>query len=199
MPSTKKILAFVGLVLLPSNTLGCLPGMSHSHANDNEAPALQIREQPPVATGITALKNVRVFDGHEIHRPGAVVFNGSTLIDNEFESQADRVIDGKGGVLLPGLIESHAHPGSIDDLKKLISWGVTTVMSMACHNYALCDSLRNQVGLTDYRTAGQPAQGTSMSQQKSDFISYSTDRVFRSTFAACNHAEHAPEQAHLEA
>lgn len=160
MVSTKGILAFIGLIILPDFTLACLPGMTpHSHARRSEPAEIQNRDQPPLPSGITALKNVRVFDGYKIHRPGTVVFNGTTIIDSHFETEADKVIDGKRGVLLPGLIESHAHPESIQHLEMLASWGVTTVMNMACHNYNLCDSLKGQIGLTDFKTAGNPAQG----------------------------------------
>jgi imidazolonepropionase-like amidohydrolase len=65
-----------------------------------------------------------------------------------------KTIDGKGGVLLPGLIDSHIHLSTVSSLEVLSSYGVTTAMSMGCDNYTLCKAFREQIGLTSFFTAG---------------------------------------------
>lgn len=107
----------------------------------------------------TALVNVRPFDGYEILAPQTIYIENGTIVP--YISSADRVVDGKGGVLLPGLIDSHCHPGSIIDLENLSSYGVTTAMMMSCANYTLCHALKDQSnhGLTSSFFAGHPAQG----------------------------------------
>jgi len=67
------------------------------------------------------IRNVRVFDGS-----GAAAFDGSVRIEDnrivevartgqaEARAVAATVIDGNGGTLMPGLVESHAHIGLAD-------------------------------------------------------------------------------------
>ena len=66
----------------------------------------------------------------------------------------DQTIDGDGGVLIPGLIDSHAHPANLTHLQQFVSYGVTTVMSMMCTPEPNCNTLRGQTGLADFHTAG---------------------------------------------
>ncbi|OBT66782.1 hypothetical protein VE03_04001 [Pseudogymnoascus sp. 23342-1-I1] len=108
---------------------------------------------PP--TGKKALTNVRVFDGWRIRKPSTVVIDGDSITFNLRDIQ--NTIDGEGGVLLPGLIDSHIHLSSLDSLDTLSSYGVTTVMNMGCTNYTLCSALRDQTGLTSFITAGEGA------------------------------------------
>jgi imidazolonepropionase-like amidohydrolase len=54
----------------------------------------------------TAVTNVRVFDGRQLLPLGTVVIEGSRII---FSGVADEVVDGAGGVLMPGLIDAHVH------------------------------------------------------------------------------------------
>ena len=68
--------------------------------------------------------NVRVFDGTGAPAaPGSVAVDGERIVElagAEREIQArdgDMVIDGRGGVLMPGLVEAHAHlswPSSVE-------------------------------------------------------------------------------------
>jgi len=70
---------------------------------------------------------------------------------------ASEVIDGEGGVLLPGLIDAHVHLHDRHTLEQLAGFGVTTAFDMACAPPELVDSLRAVPGLTDIRSAGTPA------------------------------------------
>jgi imidazolonepropionase-like amidohydrolase len=102
-----------------------------------------------------ALVNVRVFDGYLIQKPSTVIMDGDVICTDA--ENIDSVVDGQGGILIPGLIDSHCHPASIAELEALSSFGVTTAMSMSCPSYPLCESLRNQVGLTSFFTGGRAA------------------------------------------
>lgn len=64
----------------------------------------------------TLIRNIRIFDGS-----GARPFAGAVVVDGEriarvaagedalADEKADRVVDGHGGFLMPGMVESHAH------------------------------------------------------------------------------------------
>lgn len=71
-------------------------------------------------------------------------------------------IDGKGGYLIPGLIDAHVHLRGDEDLALLSKWGVTTGLDMAFglhtkHNQKNLDNNNNRTGLADVRSAGIPA------------------------------------------
>ena len=103
-----------------------------------------------------ALTNVKVFDGTSILPPSTVIIDGPRIgLNGNFT--VDETIDGQGGVLLPGLIDSHAHPANITHLEELVSYGVTTVMNMGCGPEPACNTLRGQTGVADFYTAGWSA------------------------------------------
>lgn len=80
-----------------------------------------------------AIKNVRVFDGHEVHNCFTVVVENGKIAQfanaTSIEAQ-DQVIDGEGLTLLPGLIDSHTHIWGEDHLRQAIQFGVTTELDM---------------------------------------------------------------------
>lgn len=100
------------------------------------------------------LTNVRVFDGRQLQPPGTVVIDGPRIGTDPAGAE---VVDGGGGVLLPGLIDAHVHLKDRDTLGRLARAGVTTALDMACGPPELVDSLRGVAGLTDIRSAGTPA------------------------------------------
>ena len=104
----------------------------------------------------TAVRNVRVFDGRRLLPPGTVVLEEGRIAAG---TATDRVrsIDGRGGVLLPGLIDAHVHLHGSENLEQLAAFGVTTALDMACAPPRFVDSLRGLAGLTDIRSAGTPA------------------------------------------
>ncbi len=108
----------------------------------------------PGAAGKTAITNVRVFDGQGLRAPGTVVIDGDRIGTGAARTQ---VIDGDGGVLLPGLIDAHVHVRDRDTLQRLAGFGVTTVLDMGSGPPALVDSLRAVPGLTGLLSAGTPA------------------------------------------
>lgn len=149
--------------LLCSSAHGCLSG----HHTRNEVDGSHIERQlkllrarsrttpsmPPINK--TAITNVRVFDGWGFGEPSTVVIHGDSITFDTRHVQ--HTIDGEGGFLLPGLIDSHIHLGRLDSLETLTSYGVTSVMNMGCSNYTLCAAFREQVGLTSFFTAGEGA------------------------------------------
>ena len=95
-----------------------------------------------------------MFDGRQLQPPGTVVIDGARIGTDPAGAE---VIDGDGGVLLPGLIDAHVHLTDRDTLGRRAVAGVTTALDMACGPPALVDSLRGVAGLTDIRSAGTPA------------------------------------------
>jgi imidazolonepropionase-like amidohydrolase len=106
------------------------------------------------AAGKTAVTNVRVFDGHGLRPAGTVVIEGDRI---GTDPSGAEVINGAGGVLLPGLIDAHVHVRDQDTLRRLCRFGVTSVLDMASGSPALVGSLRAVPGLTGLLSAGTPA------------------------------------------
>jgi imidazolonepropionase-like amidohydrolase len=101
--------------------------------------------------GTTALTNVRVFDGTGLQPPGTVVISNGLI---GADAGGARVIDGRGGILLPGLIDAHIHLSGAETLEQLSAFGVTTALDMGTWPAELVDSLRGNEGLTDIRSSG---------------------------------------------
>lgn len=103
----------------------------------------------------TAITNVRVFDGYTIQEPQTIVIDGSRIGSPSCDVQS--TYDAGGRILIPGLFDSHVHPQSTQAMQDLTAYGVTTAVSMACHNYTLCAQLRQLPGLASFISAGYPA------------------------------------------
>jgi len=105
------------------------------------------------------LENVRAFDGNQLLEPGTVVIGGPVLgpVLGGDDTSLGEHVDGRGGVLLPGLIDAHVHLRDPDDLTMLAGWGITTALDMACWPPEHLDALRGY--LPDIRSAGTPAIG----------------------------------------
>lgn len=102
----------------------------------------------------TVIKNVRVFDGTDITAAQTIVIDGDVI--GESPDGADEIIDGNGGILIPGLIDAHVHLHHEGHLKELAQYGVTTALDMAMWPADKMNSLRNKPGLPDIRSAGLP-------------------------------------------
>ena len=155
------MLSIIHLFLTPllySSVKACLSGhqagTNTSHI-ETQLSLLRSRRHSTPPTSKTALTNVRVFDGRRIREPSTVFIDGDSITFEPGDIQ--NTIDGEGGVLLPGLIDSHIHVSSLASLETLSRYGVTTVMNMGCSNYTLCAGLRDPIGLTSFFTAGEGA------------------------------------------
>ena len=150
---------FLTTLLCPS-VEGCLTAhqarqeASASHVETQLKLLARAQKSPP--TSKTALTNVRVFDGWDIGEPRTVVIDGDRITFDTARG-VQNTIDGEGGVLLPGLIDSHIHLSRMASLETLSRYGVTTAMNMGCSNYTLCAAMREQVSLTSFFTAGETA------------------------------------------
>lgn len=154
----QSIIYLLLTALLSSPVNGCLSGhwqeLKASYI-ETQLKLLGARSQSTPPTGKTAITNVRVFDGWRIREPSTVVIDGDSIALNL--RGVRNTIDGEGGILLPGLIDSHIHLSSLASLETLSSYGVTTVMNMGCTNYTLCAALRHQIRLTSFITDGEAA------------------------------------------
>ncbi|KAJ3900652.1 hypothetical protein F5879DRAFT_402498 [Lentinula edodes] len=134
----------------------CADGLPQSpFTYEQQQPSCMNRIVPPRTT--TAITNVSVFDGYNFLPPQTVIIDGDAIAD--FAFNIENIVDGTDKFLIPGLMDSHTHPDTCDDLKSFASYGITTAFQMACYDYAQCDILRNQEGVTDIMRAGIPAVG----------------------------------------
>lgn len=109
--------------------------------------------------GTVAITNVRVFDGKNLTALRTVVIENGLISS---AATAETMVDGQGGTLLPGLIDSHTHLDSRQNLEQAARWGVTTMLDMGTGSMALVNSLRHLPGLPDIRSSGNataPAGG----------------------------------------
>ena len=107
----------------------------------------------------TAITNVRIFDGQRLLKPATVVLEEATITARTSADGAPDadVVDGGGGTLLPGLIDTHVHVDQVSQLEASASWGVTTLLDMGNKDLANLASLKNGPGLPTLRSAGNPA------------------------------------------
>ncbi|KAF7373794.1 putative adenine deaminase [Mycena sanguinolenta] len=100
--------------------------------------------------------------------------------------------NGNGGTLLPGLINAHAHPATVDHLEELAACGVSSVIVAMCHPPAVCESLTNHPGLTDVRYAGLGASIRRRPKIAEDDLTWSSPtRLDQPTMNALVEAAHA--------
>ena len=104
---------------------------------------------------ITAITNVRVFDGEKVRDPGTVVIDGELIARSD--AIPTKTIDAAGAILLPGLIDCHIHLRGPDDLARMAEFGVTTAFDMGTWPIELLSSLRGRKGVTDIRGCGLAA------------------------------------------
>ncbi|KAI6080249.1 hypothetical protein F4821DRAFT_251948 [Hypoxylon rubiginosum] len=137
-----KQLVSVSVILL-GGSRACLHDSIIAPRVEDELATLRRRDVPvPLKT---AIKNVRVFDGYVVSKPQTVIIDGEFITDSD--ENVEQVIDADNRILIPGLIDSHAHVQSVEGLENMTSYGVTTIFDMACPNYELCNSLKSNPGL----------------------------------------------------
>jgi hypothetical protein len=77
---------------------------------------------PVAGSSQTAVTNVRVFDGDRIGEPTTIVIDGGVIAPG---GRGDVEVDGAGGFLLPGLIDTHVHLHELANLERPADFGVT--------------------------------------------------------------------------
>ena len=87
----------------------------------------------------TAIINLGVFDGQRVGEPTTVVIDKG-LISQDADG-AD-IVDGRGGVLIPGLIDAHIHLNTEHELRMMVKHGITTALDMATWPPSKVDDLR---------------------------------------------------------
>jgi imidazolonepropionase-like amidohydrolase len=104
----------------------------------------------------TVIANVRVFDGQQLGELTTVVIDGGTIAAGSSapDTPAADVLDGGGGTLLPGLIDTHVHVDKVAHLEAAAAWGVTTMLDMGNNDLANLASLKGRPGLPTLRSAG---------------------------------------------
>lgn len=85
--------------------------------------------KPCAAPVRTAIQNVHVWDGHQRIPNTTIVIEGR-IISLTGNTAGAKVVDGKGGFLMPGLIDAHVHASSDKGLDKMAHYGVTTAFDM---------------------------------------------------------------------
>lgn len=106
-------------------------------------------------TAVTAITNVKVFDGQNICDPTTVIIDGELI--GSSDSIPTKTIDAQGAILLPGLIDCHIHLTGPDDLARMAEYGITTALDMGTWPIERLKSLRGRKGVTDIRGCGIPA------------------------------------------
>lgn len=106
----------------------------------------------------TVITDVRLFDGTALSAPTTVVLADGLIAAGPAPHDAT-VVDGAGGTLLPGLIDTHAHVSDEAHLRACAANGVTTVLDMAAPHFAATMALKHRPGLPSLLSAGRPASG----------------------------------------
>lgn len=110
----------MSLVQYPINWAATLATTATSYVFDGGRCALPSR---------TAIENVHVWDGEKRIPNTTVVIEGKT-ISLTGDTTGAKKVDGKGGFLMPGLIDAHVHASNKRGLDVLAHYGITTVFDM---------------------------------------------------------------------
>ncbi len=146
------------LVYFTTTSHGCGTYDASNHEVVYERLAKRAVQEPKK----TIISNVRLFDGISMTAPKTVILDNGviTYVGPDNDATAEVQIDGKGKFLVPGLIDSHCHISTPDNLDTMASYGVTTAVNMACYNYDMCTALMKMNDTTSMITASRPAVGT---------------------------------------
>jgi imidazolonepropionase-like amidohydrolase len=101
------------------------------------------------------IRGARVFDGEAVVASDDVVIESDGTIGTD--SDGATIVDGAGGILIPGLIDAHLHLVDRGTLAQLARFGVTTGLDMASWSPSKFQPLRRVWGVADSRSAGKAA------------------------------------------
>lgn len=106
------------------------------------------------------IRGVRIFDGTQIVPADSLLVRGGVITEIGTGLAAPpqiQVVEGAGGTLLPGLIDSHVHALRPDNLGQALAFGVTTELDMFCvppHVQQLRQAAATRLDVADFRSAG---------------------------------------------
>lgn len=106
----------------------------------------------------TAITGVRVFDGEQISGPTTVIIDEGVIV-TDAEVDGAEIVDGAGATLLPGFIDTHAHPRTRAHLDAAARAGITTIFDLGTPSLEGLAELRSATGVPDVKSAGHPASG----------------------------------------
>ena len=131
---------------------------------------------------ITAITNVRVFDGERISDAHTVVLNGARIQALGEEAPAGAtVVDGAGATLMPGFIDAHVHT-DMNGLRDALRFGVTTELEMNGRwSRKEREKIAVQSDLADLRSPGMGI--TPKGGHPSQYISSSRNLLIRFFFS----------------
>lgn len=129
----------------------------------HEATASHVARSYPAtnaAPDTTLIRDVRVFDGTTALDANSVLVRNGLIAEvgtDLPEPNGAAVVEGDGGMLLPGLIDAHTHTMRPAELRQALAFGVTTELDMFCVP-SLLDPLREAAAtrndVADIRSAG---------------------------------------------
>ena len=109
-------------------------------------------EQRAAAGPLIAIQNVHVWNGKGFPSTTSTVVLSGGIITNANPAGAT-VVNGNGGYLLPGFIDSHCHIQECSYLTPMRQYGVTTALDMGSFPYSGLVACRAS-GVTDVRGPG---------------------------------------------
>ena len=137
-------------------------GVANSLPLDN----LAFAACPPFIVGLppqppTFIHNVKIWDGENGYLEGtSVIIDGGIIsFSNQTKLENAETYDGKGGFLLPGLMDAHVHAWKKSHLEVLASYGVTTAFDMGSFPSSIMPQWRDvgNMSLTSLRFSGAAA------------------------------------------
>jgi imidazolonepropionase-like amidohydrolase len=110
-------------------------------------------------TAETVFADVRVYADGRLSPPRTVIVADGRITDRVTPGPAADIVDGRGGTLLPGLVDCHAHVSDVAHLRAMADHGVTTVLDMGAPHFDATMALKDRPGLPTLLSAGRPASG----------------------------------------
>ena len=114
-----KFPAILAVIFLSILVAGCQASSGETSKNIEEGTKDQgkpVASEEPVE-GTIAITNVRVFEGNELSELKTIVIEDGLISSH---TSGETVVDGNGGTLLPGFIDSHIHLSEEIDRKSVV-------------------------------------------------------------------------------
>lgn len=115
----------------------------------------------------TILHNVHLVSPDEgtVRAPVDVTFSDTiTSVTEAAPELPEGAVDCTGQFLMPGLVDTHAHLGTVQPLRDAVAAGITTVVELGTHPDSLVGQLREQDGVPRILSAGSAASAPGSNQ-----------------------------------